>query len=168
MKISSRSNGRSMLLVLGLAGSAALVYGGWAFAAEGQEGVKTTPVLTTDSTDLKWQDIGDLPPGAKVAVMAKSGDWSVARVKFPPHYVVPPHSHPNAEAVWLISGQVGFGFGDKVDKTGPWLKPGAFFALQPGGMHYVWTGDEGGVIDVQVSAPGGITFANPADAPKKK
>ncbi|TPJ38510.1 cupin domain-containing protein [Mesorhizobium sp. B2-6-5] len=168
MKISSRSHGRSMLLFLGLTGVAALEFGSWAFAAEGQEGVTTTAVMTTDSPDLKWMDIGDLPPGAKVAVLAQSGDWSVARVKFPPHYVVPPHSHPNAEAVWLISGQVGFGFGDKVDKTGPWLKPGAFFALQPGGKHYVWTGDEGGIIDVQVSAPGGINFVNPADAPKKK
>jgi quercetin dioxygenase-like cupin family protein len=157
-----------MLLALGVTGAAVLVFGGWAFAAEGQEGAKTTAVLTTDSADLKWGDIGDLPPGAKFAVLANSGDWSVVRVKFPPHYVVPPHSHPNAEAVWLISGNVGFGFGDKVDKTGPWLKPGAFFALQPGGMHYVWTGDEEGIIDVQVSAPGGITFANPADAPKKK
>ena len=168
MKILSGSHGRWMFIVLGLTGAAVLTSGGWALAAEGQQGVKTTPVLTTDSPDLKWQDIGDLPPGAKVAVLAQSGDWSVARVKFPPHYVVPPHSHPNAEAVWLISGQVGFGFGDKVDQTGPWLKPGAFFALQPGGKHYVWTGDDGGIIDVQVSAPGGITFVNPADAPKKK
>jgi quercetin dioxygenase-like cupin family protein len=168
MRGSSRLNSRSMLFGLGLTGVAVLGFGGWTFAAGGQEDVKTTPVLTTDSADLKWVDIPDLPPGAKVALLAMSGDWSVARVKFPPHYVVPPHSHPNAEAVWLISGQVGFGFGDKVDKTGPWLKPGAFFVLQPGGKHYVWTGDEGGVIDVQVSAPGGITFVDPADAPKKK
>ncbi|MBB6411550.1 hypothetical protein [Mesorhizobium sangaii] len=63
---------------------------------------------------------------------------------------------------------IGFGFGDKADTIGPWLKPGSFFVLQPGGKHYVWTGDEGGVIDVQVSSPGGITFVNPADAPTKK
>ncbi|WP_141245275.1 hypothetical protein [Mesorhizobium sp. WSM3860] len=93
------------------------------------------------------------------------GRWNVERKsELRPH----PTWLYGAEAVWLISGQVGFGFGDKVDQTGPWLKPGAFFALQPGGKHYVWTGDEGGVIDVQVSAPGGITFVNPADAPKKK
>lgn len=73
MKISSRSNGRSMLIVLGLTSAAALVSGGVAFAVESQEGVKTTPVLTTDSPDLKWQDIGDLPPGAKFAVLAHSG-----------------------------------------------------------------------------------------------
>ncbi|MBB6411551.1 hypothetical protein HNQ71_004239 [Mesorhizobium sangaii] len=106
---SPRSNGRSMLLALGLTGAAVFAFGGCAFAAADQEGVKSTAVLNTDSADLKWVDIPDLPPGAKVALLAMSGDWSVARVKFPPHYVVPPHSHPNAEAVWLISGQSGSG-----------------------------------------------------------
>jgi quercetin dioxygenase-like cupin family protein len=84
-----------------------------------------------------------------------------------PTYLVPPHSHPNAEAVWLISGNVVFGFGDKVDKTLAPLKPGAFFELEAGGKHWVWTGDEGGIIDVQVSDPFGMTYVNPADAPMK-
>jgi quercetin dioxygenase-like cupin family protein len=130
-----------------------------------QKEVKRTPVLTTNSAELKWAPIDVLPPGAQAAVLASAGDWSVVRVKFPPNYVVPPHSHPNAEAVWLISGKVGFGFGDTVDKSGPWLEPGAFFALEAGGHHYVWTGDEGGIIDVQVSDPGGITYVHPSDAP---
>ena len=148
---------------IGLAGVVVLTLGSWASAA--QKDVKTTPVMTT--AELKWMPIGDLPPGAQVAVLASAGDWSVVRVKFPPHYLVPPHSHPNAETVTVVSGKVGFGFGEKADMTGPLLESGAFFALAPNGMHYVWTGDEGGIIDVQVSDPGGITFANPADAPKK-
>jgi quercetin dioxygenase-like cupin family protein len=117
--------------------------------------------------DLKWGDIGDLPPVGKFAVLASAGDWNVVRVKFPPHYLVPPHSHPNAETVTVVAGSVGFGFGKNADRTGPLLKPGAFFALAAGDWHYVWTGDEEGIIDVQVSDPGGMTYANPSDAPMK-
>ncbi len=133
-----------------------------------QKDVKTTPVLTTDSPELKWAPADIIPPGAQYAVLASAGDWSVVRVKFPPHYLVPPHSHPNSEAVWLVSGSVVFGFGENVDKTQPFLKPGSFFVLEPGGKHWVWTGDEGGIIDVQVSDPGGIAYVNPADDPSKK
>jgi quercetin dioxygenase-like cupin family protein len=164
MRVLSRSS-RSTLLALGLTGATVVGFGGWASAA--QKDAKTTPVLTTDSVDLKWMPVDMLPPGAQVAVLASGGDWNVVRVKFPPHYLVPPHSHPNAEAVWLIGGNVVFGFGDKVDKTLAPLKPGAFFALEAGGKHWVWTGDEGGIIDVQVSDPGGMTYVNPADAPMK-
>jgi quercetin dioxygenase-like cupin family protein len=156
---------RIRFLVLGLTVATGLVFGGWASAQAAQKDLKTTPVITT--ADLKWQDATDLPPGAKYAVLASAGDWSVVRVKFPPHYVVPPHSHPNAETVTVVSGSVGFGFGKTADTTGPLLKPGAFFALEAGGWHYVWTGDEEGIIDVQVSDPGGMTYANPADAPMK-
>jgi quercetin dioxygenase-like cupin family protein len=142
----------------------ALVSTGWT----AQKDAKTTPVLTTDSPELKWEPADIIPPGAQYAVLAAGGDWSVVRVKFPPHYLVPPHSHPNAEAIWLVSGSVIFGMGEKVDKTQPFLKPGAFVALEPGHNHWVWTGDEGGIIDVQVSDPGGISYVNPADDPKNK
>lgn len=42
MKISSRSNGRSMLIVLGLTSAAVLVSGGSVFAVGDQKGAKTT------------------------------------------------------------------------------------------------------------------------------
>jgi quercetin dioxygenase-like cupin family protein len=124
MRVRSQSDSRSILLALGLTSAALLASGGSAPAA--QKDAKTTPVLTTDSVDVKWMPVDMLPPGAQFAVLASGGDWNVVRVKFPPHYLVPPHSHPNAEAVWLISGNVVFGFGDKVDKTLAPLKPGAF------------------------------------------
>jgi quercetin dioxygenase-like cupin family protein len=144
----------------------ALVSTGWT----AQKDVKTTPVLTTDSAELEWMPVDILPPGAKFAVLTSAGDWSVVRVKFPPYYLMPPHTHPNAEAIWLVSGSVIFGFGEKVDKAQPFLKPGAFVALAPGegGKHWLWTGDEGAILDVQVSDPGGIDYVNPADDPKHK
>jgi quercetin dioxygenase-like cupin family protein len=151
------------LLARGLTGAAVLMLSCTAVSAA-QKDVKTTPVINT--ADLQWKDSTRLPPGAKVAVLAAAGDWSVVRIKLPPHYLVPPHSHPNAEAVTVVSGHVGFGFGKDAKMNGPMLSPGAFFALEPGGWHYVWTGDDEGIIDVQVSDPGGIVYANPEDAPK--
>ena len=60
----------------------------------------------------------------------------------------------------------GIGFGKTPDMSGPLLKPGAFFALEAGGWHYAWTGDEEGIV--QVTEPGGIMYANPADDPRMK
>jgi quercetin dioxygenase-like cupin family protein len=164
MKFPSQSI-TSIILTLGMA---VLAYGGWVTKAESQKGVELTPVLTTETAALKWKDVDVLPPGAKAAVLAKAGDWQVTRVKFPAHYVVPPHSHSNAEAIWVVGGKVGFGFGQNVDMSGPMLGPGAFFA-QPGGtFHYVWTGDEAAVIDVQVTEPETMMFAHPADDPRAR
>jgi quercetin dioxygenase-like cupin family protein len=166
MRIPSGLHSRSILLMVGLTGAAILGIEG--IASAGPKDVKTTPVLTTDSPELKWGPADIIPPGAQGALLVGGDDWHIVRVKFPPHYLVPPHSHPDGEEVWLIGGTVVFGFGDKVDKTLPPLKPGAFFALAGGGKHWVWTGDEGGVIDVLETVPGGITYVNPADDPRPK
>ena len=161
-----RISRRVRLLSLGFMSVAVLSLGGWASAA--QNDAKTTPVLTTDSPELKWAQPGSLPPGAQATVLASSGDWRVVRVKMPPHYLIPPHSHPDGQAVWLVSGTVVFGFGDTVDKALPPAKPGAFFELAPGDNHWILAGDDGGVFDAQESNPGGITYVNPADDPRPK
>src|SRR5215831_4348930 len=155
---------RISLVIALAAGAAVLASGGLACA--GPKDVKTTPVLTTDSPELKWTTIGEgqgIPAGAQAAVLVGGDDWHIVRVKLPPHYVIPPHSHPDGEEIWLVSGNIIFGFGDKVDKTQAPLKPGAFFALQGGGTHWVLTGDEGGVFDVLEVANAPINYINPAD-----
>jgi quercetin dioxygenase-like cupin family protein len=160
---------RISLVVALVATAAVLGSGGLAYA--GPKDVKTTPVLTTDSPELKWTTIGDgqgIPAGAQAAELVSGPDWHIVRVKFPPHYLISPHSHPDGEEIWLISGTVVFGFGDKVDKTQAPLKPGAFFALQGGGKHWVLTGDEGGVIDVLEAANAPINYVNSADDPRNK
>jgi hypothetical protein len=53
----------------------------------------------------------------------------VQRVKLPPNYQVPPHTHPYAETVTLISGSVGFGMGEKFDNKGALATPGTLFAV---------------------------------------
>src|SRR5690349_15777058 len=77
---SSKSSFQLARLALGFTAiTAFLGFGDSAFAQ--QRNVKTTPVMNT--SDLKWADAVNLPPGAKVAILASAGDWSVRRVKFP-------------------------------------------------------------------------------------
>ena len=46
-------------------------------------------------------------------------------------------------------------------------KPGAFFAQPANSPHYLWTGDEGAIFEVDTFGPGGIEYVNPVDDPRK-
>ncbi len=138
-------------------------------SALAQDAMKVTTV-TPDA--LMWKDNPGLPKGAQVAILlgdpTKAGDVVVQRVKLPANYRVPPHTHPYAETVTLLSGSVGFGMGEKFEKKGGMVKPGAFYAQPAKHAHYVWTGNEPAILQVQFVGPGGIDYVNPADDPRKK
>ena len=122
---------------------------------------------------MKWMDAAGvgLPAGAKLAVV--SGDPAkaapfVIRAKFPANYTVPPHSHPGDEVVRVTSaGALSYGMGDKLDKANVGsLTKGYHVTMGAGMNHYVFTTDP---LEVQVSGTGpfAITYANPADDPRK-
>ena len=93
----------------------------------------------------------------------------VQRTKFPPHYRVPPHTHPYAEVVTVLSGNYWNSFGQSFDKSkGIELHPGSVFVLPAGHAHYTWTEDTEVIVQVNFTGPGGVTFINPADDPRKK
>jgi quercetin dioxygenase-like cupin family protein len=122
---------------------------------------------------LTWKDNPNLPKGAQSVTLlgdpTKAGQMVVNRTKLPPNYRVPPHTHPMAETVTVISGTLGFGMGEQFDdKKGEMVQAGAFFAQPAKHAHYVWTGSEGAIIQVQFIGPGGIDYINPADDPRKK
>jgi len=121
---------------------------------------------------LTWKDNPALPKGAQFAVLVgdptKAGGMVVQRVKLPANYQVPPHTHPYAETVTVISGSLGSGMGEKFEKKGEMLKPGSLFALPAKHAHFVWTGNEEAIVQVQFVGPGGIDYINPADDPRKK
>jgi len=138
-------------------------------SALAQDAMKVT---TVTPGALMWKDNPALPKGAQVAILlgdpTKAGDVVVQRVKLPANYQVPPHTHPYAETVTLLSGTVGFGMGEKFEKKGAMVKPGAFYAQPAKHAHYVWTGNEPAILQVQFVGPGGIDYVNPADDPRKK
>jgi len=123
-------------------------------------------------TSLTWVANPALPKGGQIAILlgdpAKAGETVVQRVLFPANYDVPPHTHPYAETVTVISGEMGFGMGEKMDKTGPMLGVGTFLANPAKHAHYVWTGGQPAIIQIQFTGPGGIDYINAADDPRKQ
>lgn len=147
--------------------AAVLALAGAALAQDAMKVIRVTPDALT------WKDNPNIPKGAQVAVLqgdpTKSGDVVVQRVKFPANYKVPPHTHPYAENVTVISGRVGLGMGEKFEaKDSDMVSAGAFFAQPAKHAHYLWTGNGEAVVQVQFTGPGGIDYINPADDPRKK
>jgi len=67
----------------------------------------------------------------------------------------------------VLSGTYWNAMGDDMEK-GVMLKPGSVFALPANHVHRTWTTDEEVVLQINFTGPGGITFVNPADDPRKK
>src|SRR5438046_8278040 len=70
---------------------------------------------------LTWKENAAFPKGVQIATVVgdptKAGDVVVLRIKFPPHFQMPPHTHPYSEVVTLISGAVGTSHGEKFEKN---------------------------------------------------
>jgi quercetin dioxygenase-like cupin family protein len=134
-----------------------------AFAQEGQKVIKAEEIAWKEHPFFK---------GAQTAILVgdpTKPDTVVQRMKFPANYKVAPHSHPYSEVVTVISGSVGFGVGEQFDPAkGTIVKAGSINATPAKTVHFVWTGTEEAVVQIQFTGPGGIDFVNPADDPRKK
>lgn len=124
------------------------------------------------SSEIKWQDgPPSLPPGAKFAVLegdpTKEGPF-VFRVKVPDGYKIPPHTHPKAERVTIISGTFNLGMGDKFDQTKSQELPTGTYGTWPAGMkHFVWVKGET-VVQFHGDGPWKIEYVNAADDPRNQ
>ena len=152
-----------------------------ALAAEAKESAKhsakakssesaTTEHIFVAPADLKWMDAPrGLPPGAKMAVLegdpTKKRPFTV-RMQVPAAYNIPPHTHPTAERITVISGSVYLGMGDKFDKTaGKELAVGGFAVMPAGMKHFAWSPGET-ILQIQSKGPFAIKYVNPADDPR--
>ena len=101
--------------------------------------------------DLVWKE-HPVFKGAQTVILAgdpMKAEMVVQRTKFPPHYRVPPHTHPYAEVVTVLSGNYWNSFGQSFDKSkGVELPPGSVFVLPAGHAHYTWA------EDTEVDRPG--------------
>ena len=71
---------------------------------------------------VKWGPAPNaLPKGGEMAGLSgdatKPGPFTV-RLKMPADYKIPAHKHPHTERVTVISGELYFGTGDKLDEKG--------------------------------------------------
>jgi hypothetical protein len=134
-----------------------------AYAAEGHTFVAPS--------DLQWNDLPALPPGAKIAVIEGPLNAAVpftVRIKLPADFKVPAHSHPAIEHVTVISGTFNIGMGDKPDTTKTQAIPvGGVAIMQPNMNHFAWTKEET-ILQVHGVGPWAVNYVNPADDPRKK
>jgi quercetin dioxygenase-like cupin family protein len=107
------------------------------------------------------------PPGAEIAVL--QGDPSkpepfTVRLRFPNGYKVPPHTHPTAENVTVLSGTFLAGMGTQFDESQMRaFGIDEFVSVPAEHAHYAMAR---GLTVVQVHAIGPfvLTYVNPADA----
>lgn len=137
---------------------------GSALAQDAMKGIVVTPDA------LIWKDSPALPKGAQVAIILgdpTKAEVVVQRVKLPPNYQIPPHTHPYVEIATVISGTYGTGEGEKFEKKGEMLKAGSLYTHPAKHPHYAWTGNEEAIVQIQFTGPGGIDYVNSADDPRK-
>ncbi|HEV3409661.1 MAG TPA: cupin domain-containing protein [Chthoniobacterales bacterium] len=121
------------------------------------------------SAELQWQKgPASLPEGAQFVVLdgdpTKEGSFTI-RLKMPAGYKIPPHTHPTAERVTVISGVAHLGYGDKFDESaGRELKTGDFTVIPAGVAHFAWSRGEA-ILQIHSEGPFQRKFINPADEP---
>jgi quercetin dioxygenase-like cupin family protein len=121
---------------------------------------------------LTWKDNPMFPKGVQSVVLVGNptkAEMFILRSKFPPNYKVPPHTHPVAEVITILTGKMGHGLGEHFDsEKGEMLKTGSVVALPANHAHYVWTTDDETIVQIQAAGPMDITYINSADDPRKK
>lgn len=150
--------------------AAALALGSLAFALDENPMAKSEHVMFA-AADLKWSDGPPaLPSGSKIAVLSgdpgKTGPFTV-RLKFPTGFKIPPHTHPTAENVTVVSGTLALGSGPKFDEAAAHEMTAGGFAVMPAGMeHFAWCKNEC-VVQVHAMGPFEVKYVNPADDPRQ-
>lgn len=119
--------------------------------------------------DLHWQTNPKLH-GLQTAILA--GDPKAAapyaeRIRFPPHFRLEPHSHPNeARMVTVISGTLYYAFGEQFDEDRLRALPAGSFFTEPKHLpHYAMTRDEPVVIELHAIGPAATRYLEMAPIP---
>ena len=122
--------------------------------------------------DIEFEDNPAFPKGAQSQLIhgdPSKPEFFIIRLRFPPNYVVPPHTHPAFESVTVLTGSMGSGMGETVEKSkGKMLEAGSLLLLPAKHAHYVWTEDEETIIQVAATGPFDIIYVNPEDDPRIK
>ena len=121
--------------------------------------------------DVRWSPLPSMPKGAQIVVLhgslGKPGLFTI-RVKLPPHFKLPVHSHPDERVRTIISGTYYSAIGDKVDGSKLMAFPsGTFSYVPPNIWQFAETRDEEVVFQITGVGPTGINYLNFTDDPRK-
>jgi hypothetical protein len=145
-------------LLLAMFASAIVV----ASVAVAQNGAPGAVALTPD--EMKWQSQGALAaPGLEQANLvgdpARPGPYTI-RLRFPKGYRIPPHTHPDAREVTILSGTFATGYGERFDPAGLKVLPAGSFYIEPANVpHYIEIKQDV-VLQVSGTGPSGRKFVN--------
>jgi quercetin dioxygenase-like cupin family protein len=154
---------RSLLLAALLSGAAASSTLAQAAAPA------TEPVSIVTASSLTWADLSvpGFAPGTKIAVINgnpnEAGLYTL-RLSFPDGYRFPPHWHPMAENVTVLSGTLLVAMGDQADESQ--LKPfgaGDFLHIEATHPHF---GGARGATVIQLHGQGPFAINLAAGSPK--
>jgi hypothetical protein len=82
---------------------------------------------------------------------AETGLFTI-RLRTGAPWVMPPHSHPRAERVTVLSGSIHVGFGDTVEKPASRrFTTGDYYVNAPGAVHFVWVDEP---VEIQITGIG--------------
>jgi quercetin dioxygenase-like cupin family protein len=91
------------------------------------------------------------------------------RIKLPPNFNVPAHTHPVFERVTVMSGTFYLGIGESFDRAKTRAYPAGGVTMMPAGMPmFAYTTDEEAIIQIHGTGPWGISYLDPAEDPRKK
>ena len=127
--------------------------------------------MIAGASEVRWVPVPNvLPKGAEIAVLL--GDPAaeasyVVRLKLPAGYVLPPHHHPSAEYITVLSGSFSAGMGNKLNrKQAHTFRPGGFVAVPANANHYCWA-NTASVIQIHGTGPFAIMYVKPSDNPSR-
>ena len=134
-----------------------------ASAAHAQQAVTTADAL-------KWVSApASLPAGAKVAMLqgdlARPGAFAF-RLKLPAGYQLKPQSSPAINRMYVVSGALNFGSGDKFDSARTMPLYAGYAHWPNNGPYFAFTKEET-VIEIEGAGPWAVNYVNPADDPTK-
>jgi quercetin dioxygenase-like cupin family protein len=162
--------GKGRVMVLA---AAAAIFGVVVAAAADQErrgGDVEDGAVMVRPADLEWHPApAGLPSGARVAVLhgdpAEPGMFTVL-LRMPADYEIPPHTHPAAERLTVLSGALGIGHGPRfTPQAGAMLPAGSYAYLPADDPHFVWTTEET-IVQITTEGPFEIRYVDPSDDPR--
>jgi anti-sigma factor ChrR (cupin superfamily) len=125
----------------------------------------TPNVVALTPDEMKWRSQGVLAaPGLEqlnlVGDPARPGPYTI-RLRFPKGYRIPPHTHPDAREVTIISGTYSTGYGERFNPADLKILPAGSFYTEPANVaHYIEI-KEDVVLQVSGIGPSGRKFVNP-------